>query len=303
MPISPSFSASRGFNPPNRLWIMDANNGGAFSAGANLTMYGSDTNAYNLNWASWYPGIGDFCIETWAYCVGSGGSTLASVWTLGGTNISYNADLALGLLNQSPTYGADGVNYQLVVSVAGHTATTWGTVLNDGTTDPLNNAFVVANTWNHLAVTRNSGTLNLWVNGVLSYTASYSTSITNPSTTSATIGMYGTNTYNRYNTGDVGYNYVGYTRNTRYTVGNAVYTSTFTPPNIANFLPPITGTYFKMEPVCNSGDFGVDPGVQYQYTYTNEIKDPSANYAINPNSYSISGDQSGVGPGITIYSP
>jgi hypothetical protein len=282
--------------------MMGASNAGGLAyAGANLTMYGATGNPYNTNWGSWYPGIGNFCIETWAYCTGNGGSGLATVWTLGGTNVSYNADLGLGLLNASPTYGNDNTHYQLVASLLG-TSGTWGTIINDGTSDPLNNAFVLVNTWNHLAVTRNSGTLNLWVNGVLSYTTTYSTSITNPSTSSATIGMYGTNVVSRYNVGDAGYNYTGTTRNTRYTVGNAVYTSTFTPPPITAFLPPINGTYFKMEPVVNSGNFSFDPGITSGYTFLNEIKDPTANYAINSNSYSQQGDVSGYGPGIAIYS-
>ena len=220
---------------------------------------------------------------------------------MGGTNVGINADLGLSLLNASPTYGTDSIHYQLVGSMAGVSGT-WGTVINDGTSDPLNNAFVVVNTWNHLAITRRSGRLWFYVNGVLSYTTFYSTSITNPSSTSATIGMYGTNVISRYNAGDAGYNYSGYTRNARYTVGNAVYVGSFTPPPITAFLPPITGTYFKMEPVANSGNFSYDPGISSGRTFLNEIKDPTANYAINSNSYSTTGDVSGYGPGLTIYS-
>jgi len=300
MPISPSFSKYQGFNPPPALWMMSVNNNQPFNnPGCSLYMNGNNSSAYNTNWASWYPGVGNFCIETWAYF--SGNQQLSTIWTLGGGNSSIDADLGLGLLNNSATYGTDGIHWQLAVSMQG-TASTYGTVVNTGTADPLNSNFITTNTWNHLAVTRSSGTLNLWVNGTLSYTTTYSASITNPSATGAIMGMFGVQAPSRYNAGNIVYNFTGWTRNTRYTVGNAVYTSAFTPPNIASFLPPITGSYFKIAPVVNSGDIAFDPGSTYPYIFTNEIKDPSANYAIDAASYTISGDGSSTGAGMAYYS-
>jgi hypothetical protein len=132
MPISPSFSAVQGFNPPPALWMMTVNNNQFNNAGSSLYMYGGDT--YNTTWPSWYPGVGNFCIETWAYFYGT--QTLSSIWTMGGSNVSLDADLAIGLLNASPTFGGDGVNWQLVVSMQGATGA-YGTVVNPGTADHL----------------------------------------------------------------------------------------------------------------------------------------------------------------------
>jgi hypothetical protein len=301
MPISTNFSAAQSFNPPPALWQMSVNNSQAFTnPGCSLYMSGGDGNPTNTNWASWYPGSGDFCIETWAYFTGIQATT--TIWTLGGLNVLPSADLGLGLVNNSATYGADGVHWQLAASLQGVTGGN-GTIINPGDVDPLNNNFILQNTWNHLAMTRQSGTLNLWVNGTLSYTTSFSASITNPSSTSATIGMFGVQAVSRYNGGYIEYDYTGNTRNTRYTVGSGVYTGTFTPPNIASFLPPLSGTYYNMAPMVNSGDISFDPGSSpYVYTFTNEIKDPTANYAITSASYTQTGDASTLGAGITYYS-
>ena len=301
MPISPSFSAVQGFNPPPALWMMTVNNNQFNNAGSSMYMGGGTGNPYNTTWASWYPGVGDFCIETWSYF--SGTQTLSTIWTLGGTNISYDADLAIGLLNASPTFGGDGVNWQLVVSMQG-ASTAYGTVVNAGTADPLTGTFITKNTWNHLAATRRNGRLFLYVNGQIVFTTPYSASITNPSGTGATIGMFGVQAVSRYNGGNTQYNFTGYTRNTRYTVNSAVYTGPFTPPNIANFLPPLNGTYFKIAPMCNSGDIANDPGNPTfgAYSFTNELNALSANYSITTSSASDQGDLSNYGPGLAYYS-
>jgi hypothetical protein len=116
--------------------------------------------------------------------------------------------------------------------------------------------------------------------------------------------MFGTQILSRYNSGNTAYNFTGWTRNTRYTVGNAVYNGPFTPPNIASFLPPLNGTYFKIEPMSNSGDYSYDPGNPTfgGYSFTNEIDDPTANYSIFPNSSSNQGDVSNYGAGLAYYS-
>jgi hypothetical protein len=300
MPISPSFSDVQGFNPPPALWMMSVNNNQAFTnPGCSLYMSGGDGNPTNTNWASWYPGPLPFCIETWAYFTGT--QAITTIWTLGGLNVLPSTDIGLGLVNNSATYGADGVHWQIAAALQG-VSTINGTNINIGDVDPLNNNFILKNTWNHLAVTRDGINLNLWVNGTLSYTTSFSASITNPSSTSATIGMFGVQAVSRYNAGYIEYDYTGWTRNTRYTVGNAVYTSAFTPPNIASFLPPLTGSYYNMAPMVNAGDIAFDPGISSGYTFTNEIKDPTANYAITAASYTQTGDASSTGAGMTYYS-
>lgn len=291
MAISPSFTNARAFNGPSQTWAIYASQN---APGTTLYMAGSDSSSFNTSWPSWYPGTSNFCIESWVYFTNTAGSGIGTLWTLGGLNQAINADLGLAII-------AGGTSqYQLAGSLQGITNGVYGTMFNGGV-DPLNSAWVIPNTWTHVAMSRSSGTVNLWVNGVLAATTTYGTNMTNPSATNATIGMFGRNGLSRYNQDDAGYNLVGYTRNTRYVTGNAVYTSTFTPPPLPCFLPVITGTYFKIEPMANSGDFSADPTVGYgTYPFVNEINAPSFNYSISPDSYSQTGDQSTYGCGLSL---
>lgn len=297
MPIIPNYSKAMSFTPPPTLWKMEVSNGGVAGSNSCLMMFGGDT--YNTSWPYWYPGSGNFCVETWVYMTGT--NTYGTIWTMGGDNSIVSADLGICFANESPTYGADGVHWVLQGCLQGTTGGTVGTIYNSNT-DPLNNNWILVNTWNHVAMTRNSNTISLWVNGTLSNTYTYSSSINNPSSTGATIDMYGVTAVSRYNAGNSGYNFSGFTRNTRYTVGNAVYTSAFTPPPINVRLFPLTGTYFNVNPVQNSGDFSYDPGNPiYIYSAMNEIPTPQYNYSISTINTTQQGDQTGYGPSFTTY--
>ena len=87
------------------------------------------------------------------------------------------------------------------------------------------------NVWHHIAVVRNSGTLQIYVDGVSKASASNSDDI---SEAAAPINIGG-------NTGEVSnYPFTGYIRDMRVVNGTAVYTSNFTPPT--ERLTAITNT-------------------------------------------------------------
>jgi len=84
------------------------------------------------------------------------------------------------------------------------------------------NGLVQLNTWNHIAWTRASGVLKIFVNGVLSSSAAFTNNLTD-TTGDVTIGT-------RHN-GDSQYNYPGYIQDLRVYKGLAKYTGNFNPPS------------------------------------------------------------------------
>ena len=88
-------------------------------------------------------------------------------------------------------------------------------------------------TWQHVAVTRESGTVRLFIGGVLKDTGTASDNMSN--TNAVNIG-YKSNTSSSYNY------YTGYMSNLRIVKGTAVYTSAFTPATSP--LSAISGTVY-----------------------------------------------------------
>jgi hypothetical protein len=162
---------------------------------------------YGSNWSNYFDGTGDyltasnnaafnfetgnFTVECWVYVTSFTGSTNVIVSTYqDGTN-----GWTIGI-SSNVFYGA----------AAGDIAEVRSSVTPQ------------INTWTHLALTRSSTTLSLFINGVVAATLSNST---NMSTTSAvTIGT---------NVGGGALNFKGYISNLRIVKGTAVYTSNFTP--------------------------------------------------------------------------
>ena len=147
-------------------------------------------------------GTGNFTVECWVYVKSFTGSTNVIISTYqDGSN-----GWTIGIVN-NVFYG----------SVAGDSVEIYSSV-----TPPVN-------TWTHLALTRSSTTLSLFVNGVVAATQSNST---NMSTASAlTIGT---------NVGGGSLNFTGYITDVRVVKGTALYTSAFTPPTAP--VTAISGT-------------------------------------------------------------
>lgn len=141
-------------------------------------------------------GIGDFTVEGWFYQTAD--NTYPSALELG----SHAA--ATGILFITRTGG-------LACIYSGGFFGTAPTTLN---------------TWNHIAWVRNSGVLNIYVNGVLLSTVAFTNNLSNIS--GASIGL-------SWSIPSAGYYYPGYLQDLKIYKGFAKYTANFIPP------PPICG--------------------------------------------------------------
>lgn len=151
---------------------------------------------------------GDFTVEAWVYRVGTGSGSQVYEAIIGGNT--------------------SGVPYwTLYVNSSNNTVVWYG---NDSTLRSTSNT-ITNNTWNHIAVSRSSGTLKIFINGVQGYSASVSTSYSLGSGGGG-IGLDSASTGNKY--------FYGYINDTRVVKGTALYTSAFTPPTAP--LTAVSGT-------------------------------------------------------------
>ena len=156
-------------------------------------------------------GTGDFCYELWVYHVTSGTATTYGDQSANGFALRRNA------------------SNQLVLSQA-----TVAVLLTTTATIPINE-------WTHLAATRNGTTVNLFINGVVSATATLSTDFS--STSTWFVGRNSSSAVNFMN---------GYISDVRAVKGSAVYTAAFTPPTAP--LTAITNTSLLLNGI-NAGIF------------------------------------------------
>ena len=145
-------------------------------------------------------GTGDFTAEAWVYPTVLSGNRVIFDFRAANDTSGYQ----LGLNSTTTPYVANSI----------------GGILN-GT------ATLSVNTWIHFAVTRSSGTLRIFINGVQAGSVSNSLNCTN------TICNVGGN----YAGGEA---FSGYISNARVVKGTAVYTTAFTPPTV--LLTAISGT-------------------------------------------------------------
>lgn len=151
-------------------------------------------------------GTGDFTVEAWVHKTGQGAN-------------GYDNLIGIG-----QTVGATTGWYLEVSSSRGiyftidNNPITYGTWANDSI-------------WHHIAVTRSSGTVNIWLDGVSVASGTLATSVPTSGTT-AKIGNY-------YN-GTTNYTFNGHISDLRVVKGTAVYTSAFTPPTAP--LTEVTNT-------------------------------------------------------------
>jgi hypothetical protein len=112
---------------------------------------------------------------------------------------------------------------------------------------------ITLNAWNHVALTRNSGTVTLWVNGVSGGTQSNATDLTEQRVLIGGDGL------------GAALNLTGYISNLRMVKGTAVYTVPFTPPTAP--LTAISGTQLLLT-TPNDANFLVDSSTN-NFTVTN----------------------------------
>ena len=148
-------------------------------------------------------GSDDFTIEAWVYPTSVGSGFGNYIWGDTASSGATNTSSTAVLYNSSGKFGA-------YITVAGPTILDMSA---SSLTTPVNN-------WYHLALVRNGNTFSLFVDGVLSNSATNSNAVLDSSQilTVGRTGAYG------------GLNFVGYVSNYRIVKGTALYTNSFTPP-------------------------------------------------------------------------
>jgi hypothetical protein len=174
-------------------------------------------------------GTNDFTFECWVYptSITSGNNNILAQWTAGGLAFIFRY-VAAGRVQFSS--GASNIT---------------------GTTTA-----VVVSQWNHIAITRTSGTVRLFVNGVLDATTGTVSSCPD-SASQVTIGAYsdGTSEY-----------VTGYISNLRLINGTSLYSSTFTPPT-----SPLTAVANTQLLTCQTNGGATNQGIYDNSNFNNII--------------------------------
>lgn len=152
---------------------------------------------------------GDFTVECWYYQI---------------DNTEYDFSTLISRANTSSRADAAQSSFELGVYYAGGLFKPNLNVYNTSTGQYGigSNLTTTLNTWNHVAVCRNSNVLRLWVNGALSATSGTITGTVSVPSTQVQIGM----TAGRHS-------FRGYIDDMRIIHGLGLYTAPFTPPTQA----------------------------------------------------------------------
>ena len=159
----------------------------------------------------WQLGTGDFTLEAWVYPT-----------TVPGGSNNYTADMTIFGFFGSPT----------MFFFLDHA--TLAPKLYNGSATPGSSIGVSTNKWSHIAFSRTSGTLKIFVNGVEGYSASYTFNHSDNSTAPYT--GKNNSASNRY--------FHGFIADLRLVKGTGVYTTDFEPPT--EKLTAITNTKLLM---------------------------------------------------------
>ena len=193
---------------------------------------------------------GDFTVETWAYVVNNVASAILLDCAAAGTNFGWFLEYS----------NARGMFFYMGTGTGGSGATY-------ATTPALT-------TWTHLAVTRQSGTVRMFINGILVNTTSL------PNSSVATLPLLA-GAANSYTTT---YYFDGYLDDIRITKGIARYTTTFTPPTAA--FPNLGPTYPSGTATQRAiFGFGTKSAAPYVVSITNTVSNTGV----------VSGDDTSVG--------
>ena len=181
-------------------------------------------------------GTGDFTIEGWFY-VSSQDKSYLSLFSLGA--------FTSGILLRRQTPGSD----RLYIN---------------GTSYNYDQTFLPTSTWVHIALTRQSGSVNLWINGTSRLSA------TNTSSISPTLDLYiGTA---QHALADV---WNGHIQDFRIYKGVAKYTSNFNPPRSTQDATIAAGNDFLVDTPTNYGtDTGAGGEVRGNYCTFNPLAVP-----------------------------
>lgn len=226
-------------NANNNLFI---DSSGAF---APVSRFGNPTQGsvtpYSANWSNYFDGSGDYLTapSNVAFALGTGDFTIEA-WI-------FSNDTSF-MLFASQTGGGVGFGYNIDNGSQG----LWLGRVGQGP-DATSGVQLTYNQWNHIAVTRQSGSVKFFVNGVQS-----------GSTQTVTVN-YGTSAQGFYVGRDLGssFDFAGYASNARLVKGTAVYTGNFTVPTSP--LTAISGTSLL---TCQSNRFRDNSGNSFALTVT-----------------------------------
>jgi hypothetical protein len=162
--------------------------------------------------------------------------------------------------------GAGGYSYVFGQGASSGSSATLGLYIQDGVFKVWNGSAVISgsvsytlNTWTHFAISRSGTSLRLFINGVLSGSATNSSNITTGSTTGISIGRWSEISDTNYIT--------GYFSNFRVLKGTAYYTTAFTPPTEP--LTAISGTSLL---TCQSNRFIDNSTNNFTITKNGDVK-------------------------------
>ena len=228
------------------------------------SIYASGTGAYLLTTVT-APGTDDFTIECYINSDNASGTNQEGVFAINAQSGGFQSGSSNQLRLVQGRDGTDGQNGGLEVSING---TQIGT--GDG------NDIIQEGTWHHVAVTRASGTVKIWVDGVEKASGSAAGNVTG---TTFITGYY-----------DSGYTYQGFMSNFRYRKGTAHYTTTFTAPTKPLERTTDTELIFAQSP-HNAGN-GFSSAI---HGGTTDIMQVNGNVTANSSSPTQLSDTSGVG--------
>ena len=227
---------------------------------------------YGSNWSNYFDGNGDYLTtpSSAAFGFGTGDFTIESWFNLSGGGVFGLPDGAGDAL----------ICYQGAVSGNGGRAVVYYPGIGNFTS-----ASVTINTWTHVAVTRSSGTVRVFFNGVI--TGSPTADSKSWPTGSFEIGR-GTSIYPAI----IG---TGYISNVRVVKGTAVYTAAFTPPTAP--LTAITNTSLL---TCQSNRFIDNSANNFTITRTGNVSVEKFSPFLSSTEYSaatVGGSAYGAGTG------
>ena len=199
-------------------------------------------------------GSGDFTIETWVY--------------LTGYSNSYSGYYAAGICGKDNTT-TRSYSFQIAGTASSYTGLYFNMFVGGSPNDTYYLTTFNLNQWYHIAVSRESGTLRLFIDGALVQTNTSATQTPTEGSQPFVIGAG--STYTGYE-----YRLPGYLTDFRFVKGTAVYTAAFTPPT--ERLTAITNTslltchlpYFadgstNNHTITPNGDAATKPFAPYDY--------------------------------------
>ena len=201
-----------------------------------VTVFG-DTKAANFNpytpgyYSAYFDGTGDYLTTPTSSTLGMGSGDFTIECWVYATSPTY----AQGFFHVNATsIGGTVAGYAIGVTAAG------AVEYYSGATYTTTSSTITANRWTHLALVRSSGTVKVYVNGILPTSGGSIADSQNVTSALAHLGVfYATN-----------YPMVGYISNFRVVKGSALYISNFTPPTAP--LTAVSGTSLL---ACQSNRF------------------------------------------------